>query len=48
MVSMASILKEGMSRIARRESRALIAGLKTDNVSLKRDVAGHKRRLAEL
>ena len=48
MPKIASLLKEEMSRIARRECRALIAGLKKDSVRLKRDVAEHKKRLAEL
>ena len=48
MPNIAALLKDEMRRIASREVRATIAGLKKDNVRLKRTVADHKRRLAEL
>ena len=48
MPNIAVVLKEEIRRLARREIKAAIAGLRKDNARLKRTAAEHKRRLAEL
>jgi len=48
MPNIAVVLKEEIRRLARREVKAAIAGLRKDNARLKRTAAEHKRRLAEL
>lgn len=48
MPNIGTILKQEIRRLARREIGAATAGLRKDNVRLKRTIAEHKRRLAEL
>jgi len=48
MPNIGSLLKQEIRRLARSEIRSATAGLRKDNARLKRDVAGHKRRLAAL
>jgi len=48
MPNIAVVLKEEIRRLARKEIKAAMAGLRRDNVRLKRTAAEHKRRLAEL
>ena len=48
MPNIAVVLKDEIRRLARREIKAAIAGLRKDNARLKRTAAEHKRRLAEL
>ncbi len=48
MPNIGTLLKDEIRRLAKREIRSATAGLRKDNARLKRDVAGHKRRLAAL
>ncbi len=45
MANMAKVLKDEISRIAKRELRADIVSIKKDTARLKRDIAALKRRL---
>lgn len=48
MPDIAGVLKEEIQRLARKEAKAATTNLRRDNVTLKRTVAEHKRRLAAL
>jgi len=48
MPNIAVVLKEEIRRLARREIKAALVGLRKDNARLKRTAAEHKRRIAEL
>ena len=48
MPDIAKVLREEIQRLARKEVKAAIAYLKKDNATLKRTVADHKRRLAQI
>ena len=46
MPNIAKVLKEEISRIARKEARAAVAPVRKPSVRLRRDVAGLKKRMA--
>ena len=48
MPNIQEVLRAEIQRLARREIKTAITGLKKDNVTLKRTVADHKRRLVQL
>ena len=48
MANIAKVLREEISRLARKELRVSVARLAKDNARLKRDAADLKRRVAEL
>ncbi len=48
MPDIVRVLREEIIRLARKEVKAATAGIKKDNAKLKRTVADHKRRLAQL
>lgn len=48
MPNVAKLLREEIVRLARREAKAAIGKLKSDNARLKRVAADHKRRIAKL
>ena len=48
MSNIAQILKQEIQRLSRKEIKDATTGLRKDNVTLKRTIAEHKRRLKEL
>ena len=48
MPNLAKVLKEEIQRLARKETKAAVATLRSDNATLKRAIADHKRRIVAL
>lgn len=48
MPNIAVVLKQEISRLAKKEARGIVVGLRKDVVRLKRDAADLKRRIAQL
>ena len=48
MPNLAKLLKDEIQRLARKETKAATATLRSDNTALKRAIVDHKRRLATL
>ena len=48
MPDIAKVLREEIQRLARKEVKGAIGGLRKESVTLKRSVAEHKRRIAKL